>query len=131
MPTQRPPTPQEAEWYKSQGIDPATVTLEVPESGQQGSNGYSTTGAIAKSLQQKAGGTLLAGAGAIGLPALYGAVAGPPGILAGLGLGITGALAGGYVGQKGQEALEGEDTAKRLALEAQQAQSGHPIATTV
>src|ERR1017187_9435859 len=127
MPNELPLSPEEIAWAKSQGIDPGNLVAQAPQS--QGK--YSTTGAIAKSLQQKAGGTLLAGAGAIGLPALYGAVAGPPGILAGLGLGITGALAGGYVGQKGQEALEGEDTAKRLALEAQQAQSGHPIATTV
>lgn len=120
-------TEQEIEWAKQQGLNPDDLVIQTAD---ETSDRYSTTGAIGKSLQQKAGGIAGAGIGALGAPALYGAlVGGPPGFLGGLALGVGGALAGGYAGQQAQEAIEGEETAKRLALEAQAAQEQHPIAT--
>ena len=145
MPITRELTPEELKSVEAQGLDPSLyagkkVTLATDEElGQQKSPqvtnpSYSTLGAIGKSLQQKTGSIIGGGGAALGTglllaPFTEGASL-IPSLLGLVGIG-TAAGAGSYVGQRGQNTLQGPQVTQQLEQEATQAHSEHPIATTV
>lgn len=128
MPTPRALTPEEAQWYQSQGIDPSNIVATDPDS-----QPMSTLSAIGKTAEAHAGGYVGGGLGALtGMEggAALGALGGPAApVTIPLGAIVGGALAGmggGYLGQKAQNALVGEDETKQLEQGAQEASQAHP-----
>lgn len=129
MPTQRPPTADEAEWYKSQGIDPSEVSLTVPSSEERQPTSIPST--IGSTLKAHAGGIIGGGAGVLGTaalvaPWLLGPEAGIPADAAMLALGVGSGIGSSYVGQKAQDALQGPELTQRLEQEQQKGAEANP-----
>jgi hypothetical protein len=80
--------------------------------------------AATSTAKAHAGGILGGGAGALAAPWLLGPEAGLP---ADLVMGILGSVAGGYSGQKAQQAIESPDTYQAQQEEAAQAEKQHPL----
>ncbi len=120
-----PVTPQEAADLKAQGWTDQEIAGAIPAPNQQSSNGQiSGPQTVGRTLVAHGGGILGGGLGAIGGGALAGTMVEPGlGTIAG---GIIGALAGGYAGQKGQQAIESPETYEAQQLAAQQAAEQHP-----
>ena len=122
---QRPPTPQEAAWYQSQGIDPSQVMLNMPD------EPISQAATIGRTLKAHAGGIAGGGLGTIGGLAAASWLLGPEvGVPASIASGLIGAtgggLVGGYGGQKAQEALQGPEETALLQQQAAEAAAQHP-----
>ncbi len=113
---------QDIPFLKSQGwTDDEIANYNPPIQPRQPITGPQTVG---RTLVAHGGGILGGGAGAIGGGALAGTMVEPGiGTIAG---GIIGALAGGYAGQKGQQAIESPETYEQQQLLAQQAAEQHP-----
>ena len=139
MPTQRPPTAEEAAYYSHQGIDPSNIVIEEggsdEPSPETSSKNNSVLGTIAKTGAAHAGSYVGAGGmmalgpfNKLGLAA--GALTGPAaeiGVPVGglIGSGID-AMIGSYLGQKGQETIGGQSQ-QNLEKEAEEAEQEHPI----
>ena len=78
---------------------------------------------ISDTLKAHAGGTLVGGAGAIGASYLLGPEVGIPATLIG---GALGAFGGGYVGQKAQSKILGDEEQQKLEEQAQASASENP-----
>jgi len=130
---QRPPTPQEADWYQSQGIDPSQVMLNIPD------EPVSQAATIGRTLKAHVGGDIGGGVGTIAgytgatallAPWLAGPEVGLPTDIVELGAGLLGgtigALAGGGVGQKTQESLQGPEKTALLQQQLAEASAQHP-----
>lgn len=145
MPTERLLTADELQKLDEQGIDsskykdtPVTVYSDEEAKAQQpteqqevAKKPISSLGAVAKTVKAHVGGYLGGGAGALGTGALIASLAGAPetfgaSLLPAIAI-AGGGLAGGYGGQKLQEAIQGEDTSKQLEEEASQASEEHPF----
>lgn len=130
MPIQRPPTPEEAQYLQSQGIDPRGFLVDDDSQEEQPQNkGNGITSTIAKTIEAHAGGWLGGGAGMTGALSLGGALLGPetmgagflvPGVIA-----AAGGMAGGLGGQKLQEYVGGSGQ-EELEKEAEEARKEHP-----
>lgn len=118
----RPPTPDELNEIKAQGLDP--TGLMIDDSRDAGTpTGMSKTGAALATLKAHAGGTVGAGLGAMALPWLAGPEVGLP---ADIILGALGAFGGGWAGQKAQQKILPEETERHLEEQAQEAETEHP-----
>lgn len=123
MPIQRPPTEQEAEWYRQQGIDPSNVLL-TEEDPQEQRQPISMLGAAGRTAEAHAGGYL---GGAGGLAAASWLLGPEAGIPATLIAGALGAAGGGYAGQKAQDVALGDEKTKELQEQAAEAAEQHPL----
>lgn len=122
MPNERPLTPEEADWYKSQGLNPDDYTAQLPDAPKEPITIPQTIGRTALA---HGGGILGGGAAGIGGMALATALA-PESMGASLLIPAITALAGGYAGQKTQDVLQGDDVTQRLNLEQQAAAEQNP-----
>lgn len=122
MPNERPLTPEEAEWYKSQGLNPDDYKAQLPDAPKEDIGVGQTVG---RTLLAHGGGILGGGASALGGTALAAALA-PESMGASLLIPAITALAGGYAGQKTQDTLQGDDITQRLQLEQQVAAEQNP-----
>lgn len=116
-------TPEQLQDILSKGgsIDGASAPASNVTSQPQG---MSATQAALATLKAHGGGTVGGGIGALAAPWLLGPEAGIP---ADILLGIAGSLAGGYAGQKGQQAIQSDATNQQQQQEATQAETEHPI----
>ena len=136
--TQRPPTADEVEYLKSQGIDPEGALINVPDQqAQQGddSSKPSIAASIARTAHARGGGWAAGGVGAL-QGAKYGAMLGAavPGAgetgISELAGGVLGGAVGGIAGSMGgnriQDWLEGDQKAKEVNEAYEQAKEAHP-----
>lgn len=146
MPITRELTDDELQKLDEQGIDSSQYKgKQVPiytddevaaqstqPTAQEDKKPISTLGTIAATAKAHAGGYLGGGVGALGTTALLapwlaGPEAGIPADIAMMVAAGVGGAGGGYLGQKGQETVEGSDEAAKLEQAAQEAASQHPI----
>jgi len=122
--------PEDAAFLRQQGWTDEQIAQTQPIGFNQPNkpSGISAIGTIPAVAKAHAGSYIGGGIGAIGVPALMGALAGSEVPVAGNIIGgIAGALAGAYGGQKLQQAAESPDTYQQQQDVAQQAQAEHPL----
>jgi len=139
MPITRALTDEELQGLENQGIDsslykgkPLTLATDDELASQQAPvrQSMSSLGAAKATAEAHAGGYIGGGAAALGTGALIGEVLGAPETLGASLLAIPPTLAaaygGSYLGQKAQNAIQGQDTTANLQAQAEQAEAEHP-----
>lgn len=138
MPILRAPTPQELQVLEQQGVDISQLPdkLLFPDDNEQPTGSVGKLATVGRVTAANAGGTLGGGAGFLAganpaLPWNATAIAAAP-ETAGVSLivpvvsGVVGSIAGGYGGQKLQNAIQGQDITAKLQAAAQEAEQEHP-----